>query len=473
MAIRDVSTKGAAPTPGGAGGAPSGVEKAMVSAGLVPQGGDAKQAAQQLLGGLRAGGFVMPSPAGAKVPMGDQLRQAIVTLQRKNNLPATGNLDAGTVALMQKMGIAPDANAGGKKEAAQKDGFERNAPALLKQEGGAKKNKAEQQEAHQAPNADFVDGLLATLGGGMVQGEASREVGGKAVFGAGKGTEAENAKGKSAVTSASSSSDSHETAGAAKKEADAPMQAHGLEQGTAKGVKVARGLQAREAKTDEKQRAASSIATADPTSHGVLQGDSAQDGVGDDGKKRRGRGGEAEGAGEEGDEQAAAGTSAEEDASERDAGNATSGDRDENDADRGNASDGDEPLGAGHYRMPLVSVQAWAAIEKIKRDVSEDNRATTYTWDVMFYRPAVYGPGQKAQDVLHLVVKRASAFDPVWQKAVDNLAALVHRFEKNAQVPTLDDVNAVLKQARVKEAEAPATFDLAKERAKLSRNMKA
>jgi hypothetical protein len=105
--------------------------------------------------------------------------------------------------------------------------------------------------------------------------------------------------------------------------------------------------------------------------------------------------------------------------------------------------------------VPPVSEQAWAALASIRRDEHEENRATTYSWDATFYRPAVYGPGQKAQDVLHLVVKKATAFDAVWQKSVEALTALVHRFEKDAAAPTIDDVVAALRQARARDGEKP------------------
>ena len=79
--------------------------------------------------------------------------------------------------------------------------------------------------------------------------------------------------------------------------------------------------------------------------------------------------------------------------------------------------------------MPSLSEQAHAALQLIKKDKSEDNRATTYSWDVMFFKPGIYGAGQKAQELVHLSVEKAAAFDPVWQKAQVNLDALVKRGE--------------------------------------------
>lgn len=446
MAIRDVGGKAAAPPPAptAQGTVPPALEKAMHQAGLVPPGGDPRAVLNQLLGGLKQQGFTAP----AKMPAADQLRQVLVQAQRKNNLPPTGNLDAATAALLTNLGVAqpPD----GKKEVAQKDGFEQKLPSIIRPEGAPKKNKADDAQQQQAPNADFVDGLLNMLGGaGAVPGEASKEVGGKAVFAAGKGVEAENAKGQAAVTAASSTKEGKETAGPTKKDVDGPVQPHGMEKGDAKGVKVARGLQAKEAKTDERQRTQTNGAH-DPTARGAEEGD-ALEGAGDDGKKRRGQGGDHAGAQEEGAEQSASPGGA--GGTEADAGNATSGAVDD-DPRRGRAS-GDDPdeMEEGYYKVPPLSEQAWASLASIQRDAHEENRATTYTWDATFYRPDVYGPGQKAQEVLHLVVKKATAFDPVWQKSVEALTALVHRFEKDAATPTMDDVVGALRQARARDGE--------------------
>ena len=141
---------------------------------------------------------------------------------------------------------------------------------------------------------------------------------------------------------------------------------------------------------------------------------------------------------------------------ERDSGNASSGDR-KYDEPRGHASvDDGSGDGAGHYRVPSISEQAFAALEKISKDVAAENRATTYSWDVLFFKPGVYGAGQKAQELVHLVVEKATAFDPVWAKAQANLNAMVKRMDPDGDVPSLDDIIAALRQARAREGDVEA-----------------
>ncbi len=105
-----------------------------------------------------------------------------------------------------------------------------------------------------------------------------------------------------------------------------------------------------------------------------------------------------------------------------------------------------------------MSEQAFAALQKIQRDPSAQNKATTYSWDVVFYKPGIYGAGQKAQDLVHLVVQSATAFDPVWQKAQANLQALVRKLEKDGPVPTVDDIVGALRQARAREGDKEAVL---------------
>jgi hypothetical protein len=61
---------------------------------------------------------------------------------------------------------------------------------------------------------------------------------------------------------------------------------------------------------------------------------------------------------------------------------------------------------------------------------------------VTLYRPGVYSDGQPAESVWHLVVDRAHAFDPVWRRAVDAIAARLVLVEPEATAPTIDDLSA-------------------------------
>jgi hypothetical protein len=187
------------------------------------------------------------------------------------------------------------------------------------------------------------------------------------------------------------------------------------------------------------------LAGKDPTELGILDEEADEDaieGAGADGRKR-GRGGDQDGGQND---------SGDPDGSERERGNASSGTDDDGNPVRGNAqlSDDSQGGGAGHHRVPPLSEQAHAALSLIKQDQREDNRATTYSWDVTFYRPGIYGPGQKAQELVHLVVDKAAPFDPVWQKAQINIASLVKRGDAGAEPPSLDDLMAALRLARAR-----------------------
>jgi hypothetical protein len=140
-------------------------------------------------------------------------------------------------------------------------------------------------------------------------------------------------------------------------------------------------------------------------------------------------------------------------------GNSAAGDDDHDDDDRGeavaagqsdDAGDADDGLiPDGHYRVEKLSVQVLAALETIAR-LDDDGGPVHYTWDVTLYRPGVYADGQPAEAVWHLVVDRAHAFDPVWERATHAIAARLLYVEPEADAPSLDDVLGALRRARVR-----------------------
>jgi len=150
----------------------------------------------------------------------------------------------------------------------------------------------------------------------------------------------------------------------------------------------------------------------------------------------------------------------EEGATERDHGGASSGEEHSNDAERGHAqlNDGSE-AGPGHYKVPALSWQIAQALRSITRDPDESNRATTYSWDVTLFKPAIYGAGQKAAQLFHLVVVSADPFDPVWERAREELTRHLLRLEPQATLPEVEDFQSALRRARV--SEAPATLESA------------
>ena len=139
-------------------------------------------------------------------------------------------------------------------------------------------------------------------------------------------------------------------------------------------------------------------------------------------------------------------------------GNAKAGDDVFGDDDRGqtNVKSDDDGDGPGHWRVPLLSEQVHAALEKIARD-DDGSGPVSYTWDITFHRPGVYAPGQPAEEIWHVVVHQATAFDPVWQTAADAIASRMLYAEPDAQAPTLEDFIMALRRARVREAPPPST----------------
>jgi hypothetical protein len=139
-------------------------------------------------------------------------------------------------------------------------------------------------------------------------------------------------------------------------------------------------------------------------------------------------------------------------------GNSAAGDDDHDDEDRGeavdagtddDADDDDGLIADGHYRVEKLSVQVHAALETIAR-LDDDGGPVHYSWDVTLYRPGVYADGQPAEAVWHLVVDRAHAFDPVWERATHAIAARLLYVEPEADAPSLDDVLGALRRARVR-----------------------
>lgn len=469
MAIRDVGSKpGAGAGAGSAGGLPPGVEKGLGDAGLLAGGKLPREAAQALVQLLGRAGF--QAPAGAR-DLSGQLVAALKQFQQAQKLPTTGQLDAATTQALKNTGVlgGPDAKQGaqqavqqGAQQAAQqtlkkpgeKDGFERGPPSLLKQGERHRADLVQQS----TPDTNFLDALLNKLGpGGPNEGTSATDIKGAAQA---NDAHAQTVDHKAKVTEAQKGEDAQKK-GSTKSSQKEPEMASNqqLDRGTAAGVKVARGLRTESSKTDE-QRRRDALSGKEPTELGILDEEADEDaleGTGDDGnQRRRGQGGEGSGASDDGaDATGSAGPG--EDGRERERGNASSGDEDHADPRRGNASmDDGSGEGAGHYRVPGITEQARAALAKIVKDAAVENRATTYSWDVTFYKPGVYGAGQKAQELVHLVVDRATAFDAVWQKAQANIALLVRRMDADGEAPSLDEIIQAMRQARARDGDNSA-----------------
>jgi peptidoglycan hydrolase-like protein with peptidoglycan-binding domain len=130
--------------------------------------------------------------------------------------------------------------------------------------------------------------------------------------------------------------------------------------------------------------------------------------------------------------------------------NAPAGDEDFADARRGHANVDDESEDdEGHWEVPPLSAQLRAALEELVRD-DDEGGAATYSWDVTFYKPGVFGRRQPAEALWHLVVDRASAFDDVWREAHGFITARMSEAEPTAFPLVFEDFVLALRRARVR-----------------------
>ncbi len=442
---------GSAPAPsssssGGASGLPPQQEKGASS--LAP-GQSPKTTAENVVSSLNSKGFEAP-PAAPK-DLASQLAGALKDFQKQAGLPPNGQLGGKTNDALKNIGIAGQPAEAEKGPKADKDGFERGASSLMKQ---GDKSRVDQAK-NSTPDTNFLDALLNKLGGDQgVTADKAGQVGGSSQ------TSSETQKADAAKEAKKTSEASDAKSGATEaKKASKDEQQQQLDKAKESKVQVARGLKANEVKTEE-QRRKNALAGKDPTEKGILDEEADEDatqGEGGEGKKR-GKGGDQQ-AGAHGDGTDTAGGAGDHDGNEKSQGNAQSGDEDHGDPARGHASlDDGSGSGAGHYKVPSMSEQAFASLQKIQRDPSAQNKATTYSWDVVFYKPGIYGAGQKAQDLVHLVVQSATAFDPVWQKAQANLQVLVRKLERDGAVPAIDDIVGALRQARAREGDKEAVL---------------
>jgi hypothetical protein len=429
-------------------GVPAGIQQAVTSTGIAQPGQPPADAAKQLLGNLNSQGFQAPATAGKD--FGNQLGGALRSFQGAQGLQQTGKLDNPTADALKNLGLAgaPTEQAGAEK--ATKDNFERGGLGLLKQGERGRADAAK----NSTPDTNFLDALINKLGGDKgVTSDKAGQVGGAA----------ETATQMSKSESASDVKKATETDKSGQSDAKKASREDAAQSNLDKIVKdsklqVARGLKADQTKTDEQRRKAA-LTGKDPTERGILDEEADEDATEGDGGEgqKRGKGGDQSGGGHDAAGTDTAGDSGERDGNEKTRGNAHSGDDNYGDQKRGHASlDDGSDADAGHYRVPSLSEQAFASLDKIKRDQTASNKATTYTWDVMFFKPGIYSPGQKAQDLVHLVVKEATAFDAVWQRAQANLQVMVRRVERDAPVPTLDDIVGALRQARARDGDAGA-----------------
>ncbi len=417
--------------------------RALSQAGLLAPGQDAKSLARHIIGNLRAQGY------GGKVggELLKQLQTVLLAAQRSHGLKTSGKLDKATVALLRSMGVVATAATGPKGVLEAKDGFVRAAPARGK--AAAPPPPAAQQKGNLAKLASLLERNFGEFGkqlGSMLRGlgEGGAALG-KAVQQALDG--ARDALGGAAARLTGNVPGQAEAATAALPAARADASASAA-------ASAAAAANAAATKTSEQVRTQTVNATKDPTMRGKQVGDALSD-EGRGNKQGQGTGLIGEGDGEEGLDSEGAdegGLSDQDDdeASERDRGNATSGDEEITDLERGHATldDGSE-ADAGHYEVPSFASQLTEALSKIQKEPESATKATTYSWDIMLYKPGIYGAGQKGEELIHLEVREATPFDPIWEKARKEIARILRRYEPDSVPPSQADIQVALRRARV------------------------
>ncbi|MBN2362366.1 MAG: peptidoglycan-binding protein [Deltaproteobacteria bacterium] len=374
--------------------------------------------------------------------LGNQLKDALASMQKTYGMPAEGKLDAATVALLRQLGVVPPAPSGPAGLVDVKDGFERSSLGTSSKNAGtsAPLSKAEAESIMQQLR-NFVD---SNFGGSMkaFSDWVNRMVEGmRNLIGGGR-----DAGGGAALQGAQQS---------ASKDAQVTVQQR-ADRGTPTAAAAVQGNPAAQTLTSEQQRVVNLAGLVNPTGVGVPQGQGNPHAVAGIGKNA---GQEARTKVGEGDEQAKDKSKVERDGSatddekedeERETGNAPSGDDEFADDRRGHAQlDLDAIAERGPYEIPTLSQQVLLALQNIFKEPEVANRATSYRWDVTFYKPGIYGAGQKAQELLHFVVEDATAFDPVWERARGELQKFLNRLEPKAKPLAKGDFEAALRRARV------------------------
>jgi hypothetical protein len=434
-------------------------------------------------------------------PTSESVQRALQLLQREAGLPITGRFDDATLQLLKNLGIGqpkPEAKPAEppKPEAPRKPiDATTKADARARAGGGAdaallraklleqtKPTQGQQAESTAVDRAFDPARLIASLFAAGFSGSADKAlaafqgatglpVSGQldkatvdALVKAGHMSEQEAAHTTSTSTAAGgagSTSASDKSADKAKESKDTRAQAQTTAPKSA-GETATRAPASTAAEARERARLESLLAQAAATERGVQEGTGdphATEGHGTPsqtaGSGVSGAGGQGGGAVTVDGHEAAAivddGAAGDEDS----VGNAKAGDDDHDDDRRGNASDvvaefvDDGTTPEGHYRVAKLSEQVQAALETIAR-LDDGTVPVHYTWDVTLHRPGVYAEGQPAEALWHLVVERAHAFDPVWARAAQAIAARLLYVEPDAEPLTHDELMGALRRARVR-----------------------
>ncbi|MFH1807443.1 MAG: peptidoglycan-binding protein [Pseudomonadota bacterium] len=420
----------------------SNLSQMFAAAGMSLSPRDAMALAQHIVKNLVAQGY------GAK-PQGQleqQLKQVLQAAQRSHGLNMSGKLDNPTMALLRSLGVVATQTSGPKGVLENKDGFVRQASTRNAPPEASPKTEQAVKQSLVENLASLLERNLGDLGkrlGSLLLGLAARgEALGDQVRQALDGLR--GAAGEAAARIQGRGAEGQPQA------ALPPASVTTAQVATSVAAPAAAQVQ-----NGERARSESLLATKDPKDRGAPVGDA----LSDQGKGKQGQhagmlgGGEGEGAPEETGEDDGLSTDPDDDGSERDTGNAPSGDENFADPERGHAQlDDGSAAGEGYYEIPAFEEQVLEALAAIVRDPESATRATTYSWDLVLYKPGVYGAGQKGEELVHLEVQNATPFDPVWDKARGEIGRILRRYQPGALPPSRAEIEVALRRARVREA---------------------
>lgn len=435
-------------------GAANNLATALGQAGLLGPGQNPKALAQHIVSNLVARGY------GAKQggQLLEQLTNALLGAQRAHGLGMSGKLDKATVALLRSLGIVSTQSSGAQGVLANKDSFERPKTANLPAKVSAQPVSQSKADGALERLANVLEQRMGDFGktlAGAIRGFAA----GAESLGQQIGQLAQRAR-DGVVAAVTRQPTETQTQDASAKTAS--QQSPALPAATTStaavtanpvGAAAAAAATLQSATTQNRSAVEGHV---DPRAAGAQVGDALSD-QGRGKKQGQGAGLLGEGEGGEGLDKDAKdqglGDRDDPDMADGDDGNAASGDDDFANGQRGQASldDGSDDDGK-HYKVPNFSQQLETALGLITREAEQVNKATTYSWDFVLYKPGVYSAKQKADELLHVQVREALPFDQVWEQARVEIGKRIRRYDSQALPPTSAEIQVALRRARVRSA---------------------
>ena len=133
-------------------------------------------------------------------------------------------------------------------------------------------------------------------------------------------------------------------------------------------------------------------------------------------------------------------------------GNQATGDEDLKDERRGAALvDDGSGVDEGAYEIPSLREQFEEALTRLQVEEEKDpNRPTTYKGEFLLYKPGVYQSATQAPQLLNLKVVKATAYDPIWAKVVEEINTRLSTVDPEGHQIEASEIQTALSIARVR-----------------------